>query len=72
MVNIKADNGECNIHCSGQAYLCSAELICIIHSAIEAFANTRKISYDAAKIEVMRQVAMVEQQEKEKNNSEHH
>lgn len=68
MVNLKADNGICDTKCYGPAYLCSAELICVIHSAIEAFANTRKISYDAAKIEVMRQVAMVEQHEKEEKS----
>ena len=68
MVNIKAENGECATQCTGQAILCSAELICVIHSAVEAFANTRKISYDAAKIEVMRQLVMVEQFEKEKKS----
>lgn len=67
MINYKIEGCESTLQIKGPAIVLCAELECMVQRCIKQFAEIKNISYDAAKLEIMCDIAKVEAIEEMRN-----
>lgn len=58
MINIKADFESSKVSVTGMAS--NVDCIMVVHAAIKAYSEIKNISYDSAKIDIMREIVKFE------------